>query len=384
MPKEKLTAQFVMLAYCPEGRNKIEYYDTNVTGLTLEVRPSGGRTFWLRFRDGYGKQKQYRIGNAADLSVDKARKEAQRLRGQIALGHDPAQARVAKKAIITVAELGAIYLDYARGRKRSHDIDERYVRNHIIPQFGKLRLDQVRQNDVTAWLASKVDKDGYAKATVNRCQVILSCMFKLAKRSKMPGADQNPLEGVPLLNPDNERERYLSREEVQRLKMAVEASENPQLKNIVGLLLLTGARKRELLDAKWEDFDLPRNAWRVPTTKAGKPRSVPLSDDALKIINQLPRWDGCPFLLPNPMTMKPFITVFNAWDTARRRAGLGDVRLHDLRHQAASNMANSGQSLYAVGKVLGHSQPRTTQRYAHLSNDTLVAAANAGAAVAGW
>jgi integrase len=122
----------------------------------------------------------------------------------------------------------------------------------------------------------------------------------------------------------------------------------------------------------------------VPTTKAGKPRSVPLSNDALKIIGQLPRWDGCPYLLPNPSTMKPFISVFNAWDTARRRAGLADVRIHDLRHSAASNMANSGQSIYTVGQVLGHSQTRTTQRYAHLSNDTLVAAANAGAAVAGW
>ena len=384
MPKEKITQQLVNLAYCEPDKSKVEFFDSNVIGFTLEVRPSGGRTFWLRYRDAYGKQKQYRIGNAADLSVDKARKEAQRLRGEIALGHDPAQARITKKAIITVAELGAIYLDYARGRKRSHDIDERYVRIHILPEFGKLRLDQVKQNDVTAWLARKITEQGYAKATVNRLQVILSCMFKLAKRSKMPGADQNPLEGVPLLNPDNERERFLSREEVQRLKKAVDSSENSQLKHIVGLLLLTGARKRELLDAKWEDFDLPRNAWRVPSTKAGKPRSVPLSDDALKIINDLPRWDNCPFLVPNPLTMKPFHSVFHAWDKARRRAGLADVRCHDLRHQAASNMANAGQSLYAIGQCLGHSQARSTQRYAHLSNETLVAAANAGAAVAGW
>lgn len=149
-------------------------------------------------------------------------------------------------------------------------------------------------------------------------------------------------------------------------------------------MLLTGTRKRELLDAKWDQFDLPRRAWRVPTTKAGKPRSVPLSEDAIKIIDDLPRWKDCPYLIPNPATKKPYTSVFHAWDKARKQAGLGDVRMHDLRHSAASNMANSGQSLYTVGKVLGHSQPRTTQRYAHLSNETLVAAANAGAAVAGW
>ena len=97
------------------------------------------------------------------------------------------------------------------------------------------------------------------------------------------------------------------------------ASDNPMLASIVGLLLLTGARKRELLDAKWEDFDLPRCAWRVPTTKSGKPRSVPLSDDAIEIINDLPRWDNCPYLIPNPLTKKPYTSVFYAWDKARSK-----------------------------------------------------------------
>ena len=89
-------------------------------------------------------------------------------------------------------------------------------------------------------------------------------------------------------------------------------------------------------------------------------------------------------MVPNPKTLKPYTSIFNAWDTARKQAGLKDVRTHDLRHNAASNMVNSGQSLYVVGQVLGHAQPRTTQRYAHLSQDTLLNAADAGAEAAGW
>jgi integrase len=171
---------------------------------------------------------------------------------------------------------------------------------------------------------------------------------------------------------------------VQRIKAAVEASPNTQLKHIVALLLLTGARKRELLDARWEDINLERQTWTVPMSKSGKARRVPLSSVVVFELRALPRWEGCPFVVPNPKTLKPYTSIFSAWDTARREAGLSDVRIHDLRHSAASNMVNSGQSLYVVGQVLGHAQPRTTQRYAHLAQDTLLVAVDAGAAVASW
>jgi integrase len=165
------------------------------------------------------------------------------------------------------------------------------------------------------------------------------------------------------------------------LQEAVEASANTQLKYIVALLLLTGCRKRELLDAKWEEFQLDRQMWRIPMhrAKTSKTRHVPLPKAAMEILSQLPRWDGCPFVVPNPDTLLPYHSVFNAWNTARKAAGLPDVRMHDLRHSCASNLVNSGQTLYVVGSILGHAQTKTTQRYAHLSTDTLLAAANAAA-----
>ena len=149
------------------------------------------------------------------------------------------------------------------------------------------------------------------------------------------------------------------------------------------MLVLTGARKRELLDARWEDFDEARQVWRIPMTKAGKARHVPLSDGMVRLLHTVPRFPGCPFVVPNPKTLRPYVSIYAAWDTARKAAGLPEVRVHDLRHSFASFLINAGRSLYEVQKILGHTQMRTTQRYAHLSQDTLLTAANAAVDAAG-
>jgi integrase len=152
----------------------------------------------------------------------------------------------------------------------------------------------------------------------------------------------------------------------------------------VSLLLFTGCRKRELLDAKWEHFDLERRSWRIPTSKSGKSRYVPISDTMHSILLQVPRFEDCPYLLPNPKTLKPFNTIYFSWNLARTRAGLADLRMHDLRHSFASFLINANRSLYEIQSILGHTQISTTQRYAHLSQKTLVEAANAVNDVIDW
>jgi integrase len=382
MPNARIDSTLVATAHCPPGKAKVDFYDIAITGFVLEVRASGGRTYALRYRDEHGRQRQYRIGTPADITCPEARKVAQRVRSQAATGRNPALERKEKRLIPTVAELSFRYLDYARTYKRSADIDERYLRLHLLPRFGKLHLDQLDQTDIMEWLQGKVT-EGYAQATVNRWQVILSHMMRMAKRWEIPGAERNPLEGVKQKDCNNQIERFLSPAVTKRLKTAVDESPNPQLKFIVALLLLTGCRKRELLDAKWEEINLDRKVWRIPTSKSGKPRHVPLSEDAIAVLKQVPRFDECPYVLPNPKTRQPFKSVFHAWDTARREAHLPDLRMHDLRHSAASNMANSGQSLYVIGKVLGHAQAKTSERYAHLSNETLLNAVNAASLATG-
>lgn len=149
------------------------------------------------------------------------------------------------------------------------------------------------------------------------------------------------------------------------------------------MLILTGARKREVLDAQWQDFDLARRIWRIPMSKSGKSRYVPLGDGAMTVLSTMPRSMKCEWAFANPQTNKPFVSVFCAWNTARKNAGLADVRMHDLRHSFASLLVNSGRTLYEVQQILGHTQVKTTQRYAHLSQDTLLDAANAATRAVG-
>ena len=380
MPNAKLDSFFVQSAYCPEGKNKIDYYDTAITGFILEVRSSGSKTYSLRYRDSYGRQRQFKIGNAADISTDKARKEALKLKSRTVVGDNPAEARQAKRAVPTIEAFSKDYLDYVRTYKRSHGNDERALRNHVLPRYGRMRLDELQQAEIAAWFKAEVDA-GYTPATVNGWHVVLSHMYRMAKQWKVPGAEADPMIGIKHFEANNARERYLSADEIRAVLEAIEDSENPQLKHIIPLLLLTGVRKQELLKAQWKDFDLERRQWRIPNTKSGRARHVPLSKAALDVLDGLPRWDECPWLVPNPSTRKPYKDIFHCWNNARKKAGLEDVHVHDLRHTAASNMINAGQSLYVVGQVLGHARATTTARYSHVTQDTLLAAVDAGS---GW
>jgi integrase len=185
--------------------------------------------------------------------------------------------------------------------------------------------------------------------------------------------DRNPLQKYPLLKENNLITRFLSEEETQRLKTALRESENQHLAAIVGLLLVTGARKSEVLRARWEQFDLDRRQWRVPKAKSGYHRFIPISDVALQILAERRALGlDSPWLFPSPATGKPFVEIFNSWNTARRRAGLKDLRIHDLRHSFASALVNGGTPLYEVQKLLGHSSIRTTERYAHLAPERLI------------
>jgi integrase len=215
---------------------------------------------------------------------------------------------------------------------------------------------------------------------VEKIRITFNRSFELALKWNLPGITANPVRGITRPKFSNQRSRYLTAGEAQRLFRAVERSANPQLKHIVGLLLLTGARKNELLKAQWQHVDFDRHAWFIPDSKTGKSRHVPLSQAAVDILGKLPRWGGCPWLLPNPATLKPYTDIKRAWMTARDEAQLPDVRIHDLRHSFASFAVNAGVDLFAVGKVLGHADHQSTMRYSHLANDTLMAAVEAGAA----
>jgi integrase len=374
MPKALLNRKFVSNATCTGEHTN--FFDTRVSGFLLEVRRSSSKTFYIRYRDQHGRLKQCKVGNAQHLTVEEARQHARRLLAGVALGQDPMEERAALNRVPTFSQfVTERYLPFAKGYKRSWKVDESLLRNHLIPRLGGMALDQITKNEIVAIHHGR-RADGAAPASANRLLILMRFIFNLALKWELPGVTKNPTNGVRLFEENNKRELYLSKEETQRLYASLLEIDNEMLRYIVPMLILTGARKRELLDARWEDFDLPRRLWRIPISKTGKARHVPLSDGMVRLLHIVPRFSGCPFVVPNPKTLRPYVSIFYSWDTARKAAGLPQVRIHDLRHSFASFLINAGRSLYEVQKILGHTQIRTTQRYAHLSQETLLTATN--------
>lgn len=378
MPITKLCAKFVRSAGCCTGKRKIDYYDETITGFVLECRRSGGKSYYLRYQDPAGRQRQLRIGAANDLSFEQARKQAIRLRSEIVLGGDPAAKKAKTKAIPIYADLASQHLAHAKTYQRSYYSTERIIENHVLPRWEKLRLDEIKQQDVAKWLAEK-RQSGLAPASVEKIRSMFSRSFVLAKQWEM--FDGNPVVNVPRLKFNNARERYLSAEEAKLLLLACACSPNKQLEPIVHLLLLTGARKSELLKAEWRHIDLDNRMWTLPMTKNGKVRHVPLAHAAVAVIKKLPRHDGCLYLFPNSQTMLPIKDFKTSWQKARKEAGLDDVCVHSLRHTAASWLIANGVDIYTTSKILGHSSVASTTRYAHVENKSLLSAVDAGAAM---
>ena len=383
MPKLQLTPALVSNAHCPADRKRLDMFDIQTKGLVLEVRESGGKTYYLRYQNQRGRTRQLRLADAKDVSLSQARALADKARSKIAMGEDPCDEKALLRKVPTFGQFVADqYLPYVKTYKRSWDTDISLLKNHLLPRFENRYLDTIGRQDIIKMHHDR-RASGAAAGSANRLLIMMRYIFNLAIRWDAPGIKANPCAGVPLLEVNNKKERYLSVDEAQRLYEAVRASENTMLQYIVPMLILTGARKREVLDAQWQDFDLARRIWRIPMSKSGKSRYVPLGDGAMTVLSTMPRSMKCEWAFANPQTNKPFVSVFCAWNTARKNAGLADVRMHDLRHSFASLLVNSGRTLYEVQQILGHTQVKTTQRYAHLSQDTLLDAANAATRAVG-
>lgn len=379
MPIVSLDAKLVRDAVCPVGKAKYDLYSDCITGFVLEIRQSGGKTYYLRYRDSHGTQRQHKIGDCRSITFDKARLTAQVLRSRVVLGENPAQDRKVLRQIPILADVVRDrYIPYIKQHGRNYQSTLSYLRIHVLSRFAKYRLDEI-----TTEMLSEAHHDmrqkGYALAMANMLPIRVKAIYNLCKRQKVPGSETNPAKEVKLYDPNNARSRYLTKEETQRLLEAVKASENPQLKYLIPLYILLSCRKRELLDSRWSDFDLERRNWHIPMSKNGRPRNVPIPKAALEILAQLPRWDGCPWVIPSHRTLKPIISFFFAWDSARKRAGLPDVRLHDLRRTGATNLLESGADIITVSKILGHRQLKYVQVYAVASEERLLSAVDAAA-----
>ena len=273
-----------------------------------------------------------------------------------------------------------IYMPHALATQRTAAQDWGLYKNHLFPVFGATSLHDITRAEIVQFMEAK-RRSGLKASTCNRILAKLKASFSYAVEIELMESNRNPTRKVKPFREPPHRDRFLSHEEAQRLLAEVTASASPMLKFIIPFLLLTGARKSEAIQAECSHIHFENRRWVVPLSKNGRPRFITLSNGALKILTQvklftMERLGESKYIFPNIITGKPYIQIFHPWNVARRKAGLMDVRIHDLRHSFASVLINQGMTLYDVKELLGHSNITTTQRYAHLSKDRLLEAAS--------
>lgn len=213
MPKSTLTTALVQFSSCPAEKKRIEIFDNATPGLSVEIRSSGNKTYYFRYRDQRGKQRQYRIGDVKSITLEQAKKAVNHIRGQIAMGIDPAAEKAVLRQIPTFAAfINERYLPFVKGYKKSWEADDSYLRNHLLPALGKKHLDEISKHDVIQFHHGMKAKQ-YALGTCNRCLILLRYAMNLAIRWEIPGIQTNPTKDVPLFeDPDGQKERYLTSE----------------------------------------------------------------------------------------------------------------------------------------------------------------------------
>ena len=378
-------------AFEPAARNII-VYDDEVTGFGLRITQAGSRAFVLDYLF-EARKRRLTIGSWPDWSVAAAREAAKRFKREIDQGRDPLTQRDERRTAPTVRDLIERYLaEHGPRLSTDHARDQHNMLDYyVLPKWGDRKVVDIRPADVDQLLAEVAKgraRPSKAKTKqtrlkplapprptpiqANRVGGIIRKMFNLAVRWEM--RSDNPASGF-IRNPESPRERFLDLEEIGRLSEVLANHPNRRGTDVIRLLMLTGARRGEVLNARWEQFDLNRAVWTKPaaTTKQRRLHRAPISGATVALLRTIRARvpEDCPWVFPGDVEGQPLIEIKRFWDDVRAEAKLPGVRIHDLRHTFASLLVSRGMSLPMIGKLLGHTQVQTTQRYAHLFDDPL-------------
>jgi integrase len=373
------------------------YWDDDLAGFGLRIEPSGIKTFLVRYRHGGGRnapKRFFTIGRSGRLTPDQARSEARRVLSAGELGLDPAGERLRKRKEMNISDLCDQYLLIGVETKKPQTIsgDRGRINRHIKPLIGSRRASEVTSADVEKLMKdiasgkTKADfKTGLSRSRViirggkgaaTRTVGLLGGIFSFAQRQGIRA--DNPCRGVKRY-PDRTNERFLNAAEIAELGAALSKAEtrgaNRSAVNIIRLLALTGARRNEIAGLQWAELDVERACLRLKDSKTGA-KILQLGAPALLLLNGLTQTRSSPYVFPATSGVGHFQGIKRVWQAVRKEAGFPDLRLHDLRHSFASIGLASGDTLALIGALLGHSNARTTGRYAHLADDPKRNAAN--------
>jgi integrase len=375
----KLTKRIVDAAAPSVERYVI--WDSALKGFGLRVEPSGTKTFLVRYRAA-GRKRFVAVGRFGPLTPEQARGLAQATLADVRTGHDPAEERRQERAAITVADLARRFLAEHVGPKRKGTTAIHYrslIERYLIPKHGARKAQDLSRPDLARLHLSMQEQPYQA----NRLLAVVASMYSFGERMGTTPEGYNPASRIERF-PESRRERFLSKEELGRLGEAFRRFEGDgRFREGVAalrLLLFTGARLREILHLRWEHVDLERGLLFLPDSKTGK-KTITLNAPAMMVLNSLERLGDC--VIPGADPNVPRADLKKPWRAVTEAAGLEGLRIHDLRHSFASVGAGAGLGLPIVGKLLGHMQAATTQRYAHLDADPVrLAADKIGASLA--
>jgi integrase len=344
-------------------------WDRDLKGFGLKITPAGNKVYVLQYRKGgrSAPTKRVTIGRHGALTPEQARREAARLSGAIAHGSDPAAVRAAEKTAPTVKVLAERFLaEHVSTKTKPRTAFEyrRLIESVIVPGIGGKRVRDVTRADISRLHHERRETPYDA----NRVLAVLSKMFTLAEKWGERPDGSNPCRHVERY-PERKRERMLSADEFGRLAEALKAyGPSPYVVGAIKLLVFTGARLAEILTLEWDWIDFERGEARLPDSKTGA-KTLHFPAPAMAVLADLPRLEGNPYVIVGQVAGARLVNLEKPWRAIRKAAGLDDVRLHDLRHAFASVAASSGMGLPTIGKMLGHTQAATTQRYAHLASE---------------
>lgn len=354
----------------PPRDKRLYVYDAKVAGLTMCITANDSRSFyWVKKVD--GRAERIRLGGFPELSVDTARDLASKHNAAIAGGMNPAESKRKVKGELTLGELWTLYVEFhaeAHKKPRSVAEDAGLWKRYISPLQSR-KLSTIANRDVQQ-LHSKVGRTN-GKYAANRMLSLLSTMLNVAKKHGV-GPQVNPCEGVKRFA-EKSRDRFLQPDELPRFLAALDKLSSPAMADAFRLMLFTGARKSNVLSAQWQDIDFESNIWHILDTKQNEPQRVPLTTEALAVLNRLKVMaNGSPYVFPSPKagTKYGHVTdVMRAWRELRNVAELPQLRMHDLRRTMGSWQALGGTSLQVIGKSLGHKNSSTTEVYARIMDD---------------
>jgi integrase len=371
MSKQKLTK--LAVEQIPAQGAEVVVWDTALPGFGVRVKPTGLRSYIIQYRDRTtGASKRMTIGlHGALLTFDQAKKHARGILADALRGQDPVGERRAVRKAPNMADLASDYLErHAVPKKRPKSVrdDRAMLENVILPAVGTKKVASIERRDIESMHLRLSDRPYQA----NRVLALISKMLNLAV--EWGWRRDNPARGIQRYR-EEKRDRWLTDEELSHLVRVLEDHPNTRAANAVRPQLLTGARMGEVLNAERKDFDLDRGVWTKPShhTKQKRREHVPLSPAAQALVLSIfaQGAQDQPHLFPGRGPGKPLRDIKRFWVSAMREAGIENYRRHDNRHTYASHLVSSGLSLEIVGRLLGHTNPTTTQRYAHLADDPL-------------